>query len=123
MKQVPYTSTIGSLMYVMICTRLDITHIIGVVSRFLSNPGKEHLSTVKWILEYLKGTSRLSLCFGNGKHSFDGCTDANVVGDVDSRKSISRYLITYTGGAISSCNKATKICCIIHYKGGIYCFY
>ena len=42
MKQVPYTSTVGSLMYVMICIRLDITYTVGVVSRFLSNLGKEH---------------------------------------------------------------------------------
>ncbi|PKI70088.1 hypothetical protein CRG98_009551, partial [Punica granatum] len=36
----------------------DITHSVGVVSRFLSNPGKEHWNTVKWILRYLRGTSK-----------------------------------------------------------------
>ena len=38
----PYAFAIGSLMYVMICTRLDITHVVGVVSRYMSNPRKQH---------------------------------------------------------------------------------
>ena len=39
---VPYCSVVGSLMYAMVCTWPDITHAVGLVSRFLSNPGKEH---------------------------------------------------------------------------------
>jgi hypothetical protein len=70
MKKVPYASTIGSLMYVMVCTRSDIAYAIGVVSRFLSNHGKKHWLAVKWILRYLKGTSSFMLCFGN-KHVLD----------------------------------------------------
>ena len=42
MSKVPYVSTIGSLMYAMVCTRLDIAHIVGVVSRFMSRLGKQH---------------------------------------------------------------------------------
>ena len=42
MKKIPYASAVGSLMYAMVCTRPDIAHAVGVVSRFLSNPGKEH---------------------------------------------------------------------------------
>ena len=57
MKKVPYASAVGSLMYAMVCTRPDIAHVVGMVSQFLSNPGKEHWSVVKWILRYLKGTS------------------------------------------------------------------
>ena len=33
MALVPYTSAVGSLMYVMVCTRPDIAHAVGVVSR------------------------------------------------------------------------------------------
>ncbi|GJZ90347.1 hypothetical protein Tco_0662274 [Tanacetum coccineum] len=39
MDRVSYTSAVGSLMYAMVCTRPDLAHAIGVVSRFLSNPG------------------------------------------------------------------------------------
>ena len=42
MAKVPYSLAVGSLMYVMVCTRPDIAHSVGVVSRFLENPGKEH---------------------------------------------------------------------------------
>ncbi|RVW73359.1 Retrovirus-related Pol polyprotein from transposon TNT 1-94 [Vitis vinifera] len=31
MRKVPYASTVGSLMYVMVCTRLDIAYVVGVV--------------------------------------------------------------------------------------------
>ena len=58
MMKIPYASTVGSLMYAMVCTRPDIGYAIGVVSRFMSNPGKEHWNAVKWILRYLKGTSK-----------------------------------------------------------------
>ena len=68
MSKVPYTSTIGSLMYAIVCTRLDITHAVGVVSRFMSRHGKQHWEAVKWILRYLKGSSDTCLCF----------TDANL---------------------------------------------
>ncbi|RVW84432.1 Retrovirus-related Pol polyprotein from transposon TNT 1-94 [Vitis vinifera] len=36
MSKVPYASAIGSLMYAMVCTRSDITHAVGVVSRFMN---------------------------------------------------------------------------------------
>ena len=42
MKNVPYSSMIGSLMYAMICTKPDIAYVMGLVSRFLANQGKEY---------------------------------------------------------------------------------
>ena len=56
MAKVPYASSIESLMYVMVCTRLDIAHVVKAVSRFMSNPRKQHWEVVKWILRYLRGT-------------------------------------------------------------------
>ncbi|CAL1406718.1 unnamed protein product [Linum trigynum] len=101
MDKIPYASAVGSLMYAMVCTRPDIAHAVGVVSRFLSKPGKEHWEAVKWILRYLRGSSKMSLCFGDGEHVLVGYTDADMAGDVDSRRSTSGYLITLSGGAIS----------------------
>ena len=37
-----YSSVVGSLMYAMVCTRPDIAHAVGVVSRYMVNPGKDH---------------------------------------------------------------------------------
>ena len=59
MTAIPYSSAVGSLMYAMVCTRPDIAHAIGVVSRFLANPIKEHWEAVKWIFRYLRGNSKL----------------------------------------------------------------
>ena len=101
MKNVPHTSAVGSLMYAMTCTRSDIANGVSVVNRFLSNPGKEHWAAVKWILMYLRGTSKVCLCFGNGKPVLNGFTDADMTGDVDSRKYTSGNLITFAGGAVS----------------------
>jgi hypothetical protein len=42
MSHVPYVSAVGNLMYAMVCTRLDIAHAVGVLSRYMSKPGKEH---------------------------------------------------------------------------------
>ncbi|RDX98966.1 hypothetical protein CR513_18043, partial [Mucuna pruriens] len=50
MSRVPYASAMGSLMYAMVCTRLDIAHAVGIVSKLLSNPSREHWNVVKWIL-------------------------------------------------------------------------
>ena len=47
MQKVPYASAVGSLMSVMVCSRPDIAHAVGTVSRFLSNLGKKHCEAVK----------------------------------------------------------------------------
>uniref|UniRef100_A0A2N9IRB9 Integrase catalytic domain-containing protein n=1 Tax=Fagus sylvatica TaxID=28930 RepID=A0A2N9IRB9_FAGSY len=67
MASIPYSSAVGSLMYAMVCTRPDIAHAVGVVSRFMVNPGKEHWEAVKWIFRYLRGSSKLCLSFGSSK--------------------------------------------------------
>ncbi|GKU85719.1 hypothetical protein SLEP1_g345 [Rubroshorea leprosula] len=54
MSPIPYYSAVGSLMYAMVCTRPDIAHAVGVVSRFLSDPGKIHWEAAKWIFRYLR---------------------------------------------------------------------
>ena len=95
-------------MYAMVCTRLDISHVVRVVSRFLYNPEKEHWTAVKWILRYLRGTSRLCLCFGDDEPVLEGYTDADMAGDTDSRKSTSGFLMTFAGGAVSWQSKLQK---------------
>jgi len=42
MSHVPYASAVSSLMYLMVCTRPDISHAVRVLSRFMSKPRKEH---------------------------------------------------------------------------------
>ncbi|CAM8969040.1 unnamed protein product [Rhodiola kirilowii] len=108
MLKIPYASAVGSLMYSMVCTQPDITHTVSVVSRFVSNPGKEHWNARKWILRYLRGTSKMSLCFGSSKPELVCYTDADMAGDLDSRKSTSGCLITFSGGVVSWQSKIQK---------------
>ena len=42
MERFPYASVIGSLMYAQVCTRSDIAYIVGMLGRYLSNPGMDH---------------------------------------------------------------------------------
>eukprot|EP00253_Pinus_taeda_P032649 PITA_32649 len=101
MSRIPYASAVGSLMYAMVCTRPDIAYSMGVVSRFFANPGKQHWQEVKWILRYLKGTSHYCLCFDHDETMLEGFTDANMAGDMDTRKSTIGYLYTFAGATVS----------------------
>ena len=42
MKDVPYASAIGSIMYAMLCTRPDVCLAISLAGRYQSNPGVDH---------------------------------------------------------------------------------
>jgi hypothetical protein len=63
MFHVPYASAVGSLMYAMFCTRLDIVHVVEVLSKYMSKPGKEKWTIVKRVFKYLRGTSTYVLCY------------------------------------------------------------
>ena len=109
MSKVPYASTSGSLMYAMVCTRPDIANAVRVVSRFMSRPGKQHWEAVKWILRYLKGSSDTSLCFTSASLKLQGYVNADFAGDIDSRKSTTRFVFTLGGTAISWASNLQKI--------------
>ncbi|RVW73464.1 Retrovirus-related Pol polyprotein from transposon TNT 1-94 [Vitis vinifera] len=109
MSKVPYASAIGSLMYAMVCTRPDIAHAVGVVSRFMSRPGKQHWEAVKWILRYLKGSLDTCLCFTGASLKLQGYVDADFAGDIDSRKSTTGFVFTLGGTAISWTSNLQKI--------------
>ena len=42
MFRVLYVSAVGSLMYAMMCTRPDICYVVGLVSRYQSNPSQKN---------------------------------------------------------------------------------
>ena len=42
MKNIPYASTVGSLMYAQVCTKPNIAFVVGVLGRYQSNPGLDH---------------------------------------------------------------------------------
>ena len=54
LQPVPYASTVGSFLYVMLCTKLDICFEVGMVTRYQSNPRLKYWTIVKHILKYHK---------------------------------------------------------------------
>ena len=77
----------GSLVYVMRRTRLDIYVTVDLVSKYQSNPTRGHWRAVKIILRYLKGTTYLSLCYRGSDLLFVGYSDTEWGGDLDECKS------------------------------------
>ncbi|XP_059288714.1 secreted RxLR effector protein 161-like [Lycium ferocissimum] len=102
MKNIPYTSVVGSLMYAQVCTRPDIAFAVGMLGRYQSNPGLDHWRAAKKVLRYLQGTKDYMLMY---KRSEDleviGYSDSHYAGYVDSRKSTSGYIFMLADGAIS----------------------
>ena len=88
MKDVPYASAIGSIMYAMLCTRPDVCLAIRLAERYQSNPGMEHWTTVKNILKYLKSTKDVFLVYGGDEELIKkGYVDASFDIDLDNSKS------------------------------------
>ena len=54
--QVEYSRVIGSLMYLMSCTRPDIAYAVNKLSRNTSNPGAMHWQGIMRVLKYLRFT-------------------------------------------------------------------
>ena len=105
MKDVPYASAIGSIMYAMLCTRPDVCLAISLAGRYQSNPGVDHWTAVKNILKYLKRTKDMFLVYGGDKELVvNGYIDASFDTDPDDSKSQTRYIFTLKGGAVSWCS-------------------
>ncbi|GJZ70831.1 hypothetical protein Tco_0634682 [Tanacetum coccineum] len=64
MSRVPYASAVGSIMYVMTCTRPDVSFALSMVSRHQQNLGEGHWIAVNNILKYLRNTKDRFLVYG-----------------------------------------------------------
>ena len=105
-----YQSMVGSLLYAAIATRPDISHAVGVVAKFNSGPNEAHLTAVKRILRYLKGTSDITLKYKKGeKDELLVYSDADYAGDVDDRHSTTGNLFLMSGGPVSWTSKKQPI--------------
>lgn len=95
----PYRELIGSLMYVTVCTRLDIAHAVGRLSQFNDRHGSMHWTAAKRVLRYLKGTSNLSLVYKKIGRSNLGYVDANWanLSTIDYRQKVVYRLRVYFG--------------------------
>ncbi|KAH9781613.1 hypothetical protein KPL71_008538 [Citrus sinensis] len=101
MRQVPYAEAVGSLMYVMLCTRPNVCFAVWMVCRYQFNIGPQYWNAVKHIIKYLKRTKNYMLVYSGDELIPVGYTDSDFMSDKDSRKSISGYVFTLESGAIS----------------------
>ena len=102
MSKIPYASAIGSIMYVMLCTRPDVSYALSMTSRYQVDPGEGHWTTVKNILKYLRRTKDTFLIYGGEEElSVKGYTDASFQTDKDDSRSQSSFLFCLNGAAVS----------------------
>ena len=108
MKNIPYRAAVGSLMYLAVGTRPDITFAMSTVAQFCQDPELEHWEAVKRIYRYLLGTKKLELTFGEGKQGLEGFTDADGASQ-EHRHAISGYVYILDGGAVSWASKKQEL--------------
>ncbi|CAJ2652909.1 unnamed protein product [Trifolium pratense] len=84
-----YRGMIGSLLY-LTASRPDILFSVCLCARFQSDPRESHLTAVKRIFRYLKGTTNLGLLYKKSNdYVLNGFCDADYAGDKIERKSTS----------------------------------
>jgi len=110
MQGVPYKAAVGSLMYAMVGTRVDLAYAVSVVSQHMSKAGPIHWTTIKRIMRYLKGTLDFKLCLGGESIALHGYCDADWAGDANDRRSTTGYVFFVGVGAISwNCKRQPTI--------------
>ncbi|XP_026452224.1 uncharacterized protein LOC113352640 [Papaver somniferum] len=96
-----YRQLVGSLNYLTI-TRPDISHVVHVVSQFVSAPRSTHYAVVLRILRYLKGTLHQGLHFSSTSDlKLKAYSDSDWAGDVTDRLSTTGYCM-FLGNALIS---------------------
>ncbi|XP_070011245.1 secreted RxLR effector protein 161-like [Nicotiana sylvestris] len=80
---------IGSLLY-LTASRSDIVFSVGLCARFQANPKESHLTPVKRILRYFKGTTDMCLWHPKGSNfNLVGCANADYAGFLVDRNNTS----------------------------------
>lgn len=99
----PYRQLIGSLMYLAVGTRPDISYAVGMLSRFLEIPSTAHWNAGKRVLKYLCGTIKIGLTYGSKdgiKNQLTAYSDADYASCIDTRRSISGVILILNSGPI-----------------------
>jgi hypothetical protein len=112
MRNVPYMSAVGSLLFLAMIVRPDIAYACSVLTRFNSNPGKAHWVAVKHLWRYLLGTIDLELELGPDPDATNLLTvisDSDLGGNKDNGKSTTGYIIKVGSGAVSWSSKLQPV--------------
>jgi hypothetical protein len=96
MRAIRYASSIGSIMYVMLCTCSNDSYSLGSMRRYESNYGKAYWTIVKNILKYLRIIKEAFIVFGGEEELV-----AMGYNNADDSKSQSGFVFCLNGGAVS----------------------
>ena len=92
MKDVPYKAGVGSLMYAMVATKVDVTFAVSLVSQFLSKASPPHWMAMKRIMRHLKNTLDSELYLRGKVITLRGFCDANWTEDANDWQSKTGYM-------------------------------
>jgi hypothetical protein len=93
---------IGSLLYIILNTRVNIIYIVIKLACYMSNPNNIYFTAVKKIYKYLKNTKDYDIIYYKNKNYFiSGYYNVDYAGNIKITKLTSDYLILYAGGIIS----------------------
>ncbi|KAL0413273.1 UNVERIFIED_CONTAM: Retrovirus-related Pol polyprotein from transposon TNT 1-94 [Sesamum radiatum] len=101
MFDIPYASAVGSIQYVVQCTRPDVAFALSVTSRYQACAGEAHWTAVKTILKYLRRTKDMFFIYGGGELILEGYSDASFQSDEDDAKSQSGFVFKLNGGVVA----------------------
>jgi len=102
-----YRSIIGNLLYLSIWTRSDIIFPLSKVARRAKDSNMEDWNNIMIILRYLKGTKKFGINFTNNAN-VKAYVDSDYGGDLETRHSTIRLLITFGGAPTLWCSKLQK---------------
>ncbi|KAG6438793.1 hypothetical protein O3G_MSEX000229 [Manduca sexta] len=107
----PYQQLIGSLMYLSVLTRPDITFCVNYLSQFNTCHTYEHWGYAKRVLRYLKKTKSFGISyFKDGNSEIKGFVDADWANNKIDRRSYTGYCFVLSNGVISwECKKQKTI--------------
>ena len=97
----PYRTAIGSLLFLARGTRPDISFAVAYTARFCEKPTNTHVTAVKRIIRYIKGTLDLGITFSGGSRSLITYCDSDYAGDINTRKSTNGFVIAINNAPIS----------------------
>ena len=96
-----YQTIVGSLMYIALATKPDISFAVPALSRYNSCPLETHLTAVKRVLRFLKSTADHHLHLGGeGDSAIAGYTDSDWANNSADRKPQGGYVFITNSGAI-----------------------
>lgn len=98
----PYREAVGSLLYLSTGTPPDITYSVNIASRSAEIPKKEDITKIKRTMKYLNGTKDMGITYTKeNKLVLQAYCDPDYVGDMETQRSTSGFLIMFVGGPVA----------------------